>query len=249
MKLYYHPISTTSRPIMLFAAESGIPLEMQVVDLFTGEHVRPPYTTLNPNKLIPTLEDGDFVLTENSAILKYLADKLNSPAYPKDLQQRARVNERMDWTNTQLCIDLVYAVVYPQIFDTHKRRSDEAQAATLERGKERAQAWLEVLDKNVLGPGNKYLCGDEITIADYHAASYVALAEVIGQRPGGLSQRQALARPHEGAQELAEGVRGDRWLCRVAQGQGHGCRVTFDKPDTKEARHDPQTAPQRLPLQ
>ena len=71
-------------------------------------------------------------------------------------------------------------LVYPQIFDTHKRRSDEAQAATLERGKERAQAWLEVLDKNVLGPGNKYLCGDEITIADYHAASYVALAEVIG---------------------------------------------------------------------
>ncbi len=180
MKLYYHPISTTSRPIMLFAAESGIPLEMQVVDLFTGEHVQPPYSALNPNKLIPTLEDGDFVLTENSAILKYLADKTNSPAYPKDLQKRARVNERMDWTNTQLCIDLVYALVYPQIFDTHKRRSDEAQAATLERGKARAQAWLEVLDKNVLGPGNNYLCGNEITIADYHAASYVALAEVIG---------------------------------------------------------------------
>ena len=42
MKLYYHPISTTSRPVMLFAAEAGIPLEMQVVDLFTGEHVKPP---------------------------------------------------------------------------------------------------------------------------------------------------------------------------------------------------------------
>jgi len=180
VKLHYHPISTTSRPVMLFAAESGIPLEMQVVDLFTGEHVKPPYAALNPNKLIPTLEDGDFVLTENSAILKYLADKIDSPAYPKDLQQRARVNERMDWTSTQLCSDLVYALVYPQIFDTHKRRSDEAQTATLERGKERAQAWLEVLDKHVLGTGNAYLCGNTITIADYHAASYVALAEVIG---------------------------------------------------------------------
>ena len=80
MKLYYHPISTTSRPVMLFAAESRIPLEMKVVDLFTGEHVKPPYSALNPNKLIPTLEDGDFVLTENSAILKYLADKIDSPA-------------------------------------------------------------------------------------------------------------------------------------------------------------------------
>ncbi len=180
MKLYYHPISTTSRTIMLFAAESGIPLEMQVVDLFTGEHMKPPYSSLNPNRLIPTLEDGDFVLTENSAILKYLAEKTGSPAYPKDLKQRARVNERMDWTSTQLCSDLVYGLVYPQIFDSHKRRSDEAQAATLERAKERAQTWLSVLNDHILGTGNNYLCGDAITIADYHAVSYVALAEVIG---------------------------------------------------------------------
>ena len=180
MKLYYHPISTTSRTVMLFAAESGIPLEMQVVDLFTGEHMKPPYSSLNPNRLIPTLEDGDFVLTENSAILKYLAEKTGSPAYPKDLKQRARVNERMDWTSTQLCSDLVYGLVYPQIFDSHKRRSDEAQAATLERAKERAKTWLTVLNDHILGTGNNYLCGDAITIADYHAVSYVALAEVIG---------------------------------------------------------------------
>jgi len=180
MKLYYHPISTTSRPVMLFAAESRIPLELQVVDLFTGEHVKPPYAQINPNKLIPTLDDNGFILTENSAILKYLADKIDSPAYPKDLQQRARVNERLDWTSTQLCSDLVYALVYPQIFDSHKRRSDEAQAATLERAKERARNWLQVLNDHFLGAGNKYLCGDSITIADYHAVSYIALAEVIG---------------------------------------------------------------------
>ena len=180
MKLHYHPISTTCRTIMLFAAESGIPLEMQLVDLFTGEHMQPKYAGLNPNRLIPTLEDGDFVLTENSAILKYLAEKTGSPAYPKDLQQRARVNERMDWTSTQLCSDLVYGLVYPQIFDSHKRRSDEAQAATLERAKERAHTWLTVLNDHVLGRSNNYLCGNALTIADYHAVSYVALAEVIG---------------------------------------------------------------------
>ena len=154
MKLHYHPISTTCRTIMLFAAESGIPLEMKLVDLFTGEHMQPTYAGLNPNRLIPTLEDGDFVLTENSAILKYLAEKTGSPAYPKDLQKRARVNERMDWTSTQLCSDLVYGLVYPQIFDSHKRRSDEAQAATLERAKERAQTWLTVLNDHILGPGS-----------------------------------------------------------------------------------------------
>lgn len=180
MKLYYHPASTVSRPVVMFIEESGIPAQMQLVDIFVGEHMAPPYSQVNPNKLVPTLEDDDFRLTESSAILKYLADKIDSPAYPKDLKKRARINERMDWTSTQLCTDLVYALVYPQIFDSHKRRSDEAQAATLERGRERANVWLKVLDEHVLGASSPYLCGDAITIADYHAASYVHLAEVIG---------------------------------------------------------------------
>src|SRR6187397_2103278 len=180
MKLYYHPVSTTSRPVVLFAMESGIELEYQLVDLFTGEQYKPEYSSVNPSHQVPVLEDGAFRLTESSAILKYLADKAGSPAYPKDLQKRARVNERMDWTSTQLCTDLVYGLVYPQIFDSHKRRSDEAQAATLERARERAQTWLKVLNDHILGPGNNYLCGDALTIADYHAVSYVALAEVIG---------------------------------------------------------------------
>src|SRR4029078_7166814 len=97
VKPHYAPISTTSRTVMLFAAESGIPLEMKVVDLFTGEHTQPPFQAVNPNCLVPVLEDGDFRLTESSAILKYLADKTGSPLYPKDLQKRARVTQRMSW--------------------------------------------------------------------------------------------------------------------------------------------------------
>ena len=180
MKLYYHPASTTSRPVMMFAAENRVPLEMQVVDLFTGEHCQAPYEAINPNRLVPVLEDGDFRLTESSAILKYLADKTDSPLYPKDLKQRARVNERMDWVNTQLCRDFAYGLVYPQIFSFHKRRSDEAQQATLQWGRERAQGWLKVLDGSILGPGNAFVCGDKMTIADYYAASFVALGELLG---------------------------------------------------------------------
>lgn len=180
MKLYYHPISTTSRAVALFVADQGLPVELQVVDLMRGEHLQPPYAELNPNRLVPALEDGDFRLTECSAILKYLAEKTGSPAYPGELRARARVNEQMDWTNTQLCIDLLYGLVYPQIFPSHRRRSDEAQAATLERGRERARAWLQVLDRHVLGAERRHLCGDAMTIADYHAAPYVAMAEVVG---------------------------------------------------------------------
>jgi glutathione S-transferase len=179
MKLYYHPVSTVSRPVVLFAADNGIDLDFQVVDLFTGEHMKEPYAALNPNRLVPLLEDGDFRLTESSAILKYLADKVGSPAYPKDLQKRARVNEMMDWLNTGFYRDFGYGLVYPQIFPHHKRRSDEAHAGAIQWGKEKTAVWLGVLDQHLLGSGKKYLCGDEITIADYFGAGMLSISEII----------------------------------------------------------------------
>ena len=179
MKLYYHPVSTTSRPIMMFVEDENIQLEFQVVDLMTGEHVKPPYLALNPNGLVPMLEDGDFRLTEASAILKYLADKTGSKAYPKDLRERARVNERMDWANTQLYRDFGYGLVYPQIFPNYKRPTDEQQNGVLAWGKEKSGRWLKVLDQNLIG-SNPYLCGDKLTIADYLGAGYLTLGETIG---------------------------------------------------------------------
>ena len=186
MKIYYHPASTTSRPLMLFAGESGMNIDFKVVDLFTGEHYKPEFEAINPNRQVPVLEDGGFRLTESSAILKYLAEKTGSPAYPKDLQQRARVNERMDWINTQLCRDLAYGLVYPQIFPHHKGASDDAQKATLAWAKERAGGWMKVLDAHLIGSGD-YLCGKQITIADYYAAPFVALAEAVGSDLSGYA--------------------------------------------------------------
>ena len=109
----------------------------------TGAHMQPPYSAINPNCLVPMLEDGDLKLTESSAILKYLADKIGSPAYPKDLKQRAKVNEMMDWINTNFYREWGYNLCYPQLFPHLKRRSDEAQAATLEFGKANAKRWLQ----------------------------------------------------------------------------------------------------------
>src|SRR6476619_7787662 len=166
MKLYMHPVSMTSRPVRLFIAENKIPVDEVTVDLFTGEHMKPPYSDLNPNSLVPMIEDGDMRLTESSAILKYLADKIGSPAYPKDLQKRARVNEMMDWLNTGFYRDFGYGLVYPQIFPHHKRRSDEANGGVVEWGKQKTLFWFDVLDQRLLGSGRRYLCGDDITIAD-----------------------------------------------------------------------------------
>ncbi len=179
MKIYYHPISTTSRPLMLFAAESGLDIEFKVVDLLTGEHVQPAYAAVNPNRLVPLLEDGDFRLTETSAILKYLAEKTGSPAYPADLRKRARINERMDWLNTQFYRDFGYGLIYPQIFPHLRRPTEELQAGTIAWGKEKAEGWLKILDEHLIGPKNAYLCGSEITIADYLGAPYLTAGEIV----------------------------------------------------------------------
>lgn len=178
MKLYYHPVSTTCRPIMMLAADENIALDYQVVDLFTGEHMKEPYTEVNPNRQIPVLEDGDFRMTESSAILKYVAEKAGSSTYPKDLQKRARINERMDWFNTGCYRDLGYGLIYPQLFPNLKRPSDEVHNATIEWGRIKACGWLGVLDQSIIG-SNKYLCGNELTIADYFGVAILTAGEVI----------------------------------------------------------------------
>jgi glutathione S-transferase len=179
MKLYMHPVSMTSRPVRLFIAESGIEVDEQVVDLMAGEHYQEPFTAINPSRQVPVLEDGDFCLTESSAILKYLADKIDSPAYPKDLKQRAKVNEMMDWFNTTFYRDYAYGWIYPQLFPHHRRPSEEVQRATIAWGKERAKDRLQILNDYWLGQGKPYLCGDRITIADYFGACLLTLGEVI----------------------------------------------------------------------
>jgi glutathione S-transferase len=180
MKLYMHPVSTAARPVRLFIAENGIKCDEEMIDILKGAQYQEPYASLNPNSLVPMLVDDDLKLTESSAILKYLADKIGSPAYPKDLKERAKVNEMMDWINTNLYREWGYNLCYPQLFPHMKRRSEEAQAATLEFGKTNAQRWLKVLNDYWIGPKNAYLCGDRLTIADYFGSCVVSIGELIG---------------------------------------------------------------------
>ena len=106
---------------MMFCAEQGVNVETVTIDLFSGAHKEAEFLAVNPNGLIPALDDDGFILTESSAILKYLADKFDSPTYPKDPRKRARINEIMDWFNTQLYRELGYHVVYPQVFPRQAR--------------------------------------------------------------------------------------------------------------------------------
>jgi len=179
MKLYYHPVSTTSRPVMLLAADHRIEIDYRLVDLPGGEHLQPYYASLNANQAVPLLEDGEFRLTESSAILKYLADRVGSPLYPLDLRKRARINERMDWINTSLSRDFAHGFVYPQIFPTHRRADEGVHHGVVSWGREKSLRWFNVLNDSILGKDGRFFCGSELSIADYLAMAYVTLGEAV----------------------------------------------------------------------
>jgi len=165
---------------LLLCAEHGISIDPVVVDLMTGQHHQEPFITLNPGKRVPVLEDGAFVLTEGSAILKYLAALHAPDVYPEDPKKRARINSRMDWFNTGFYMDFGYNFVYPQVLPHVQHEDATVQAATIARGLEQSKEWLRLLDSVVLGENNSYVCGDDLSIADYLGASYLTLGFLIG---------------------------------------------------------------------
>ncbi len=123
------------------------------------------YRTLNPNALIPTIEDDGFVLWESNAILRYLAGARGGEAfYPVDARVRALADRWMDWNFT-------WADAIRPIFFQLVRTAPEARdAALLERSVARAASLSAILD-DVLGR-QEWLSGDAFGIGDIPVAAY-----------------------------------------------------------------------------
>ena len=77
MRLYHNPISTCSQKVRMVLHEKGLAFEDTVLDLQQGEQFEPGYQALNPNAVVPTLEDQGSVMIESTLINEYLDD-----AYP-----------------------------------------------------------------------------------------------------------------------------------------------------------------------
>jgi len=72
--LYHHPYSRAANVVWMLE-EVGVPYELRAVDLMKGEQKAPEIVALNPMGKLPTLTDGDTVVTEQAAIALYLADR------------------------------------------------------------------------------------------------------------------------------------------------------------------------------
>lgn len=96
-KLYHFNVSAPSRGALLAARLVGVPVEVIIVDLMKKEQLSESFIKINPQHCIPTLDDNGFVIWESRAIACYLADKYgkDDALYPKDVQRRAIVNQRL----------------------------------------------------------------------------------------------------------------------------------------------------------
>jgi glutathione S-transferase len=185
MQLYVNPLSPNVRRVRLTAAVLGLELEEKKLDFTKGEHKSPEYLALNPNGAVPTLVDGDFVLTESRAIMQYLASKKpESGLLPRDEKARADVVRWQFWDaahfSPQLGTFTFEKLIKPMMGmgEPDPRKLDDARA--------NFRRFAAVLDKRL--EGKKHVVGDALTIADLTLASslmYAKQTEVpVGEFPG-----------------------------------------------------------------
>jgi glutathione S-transferase len=104
--------SINVRKVLCTCAELGLSFEREDWGAGFRSPQDPAFLALNPNGLVPVLIDGDFVLWESNTISRYLAAREQRvDLLPTDLQDRARVEQWMDWQATELNNAWMYAFV------------------------------------------------------------------------------------------------------------------------------------------
>lgn len=120
----------------------------------------PKYLALNPNKLVPTIDDEGFILWESNAIVRYVASKHGKGSlYPDDLKQRAEADKWMDWQATTVWPNL-RTVFWGLVRTPPAERDMKAiEAAIKNSGKA-----LAILDTHLAN--RNYVAGASLTMGD-----------------------------------------------------------------------------------
>ncbi|HMI82840.1 MAG TPA: glutathione S-transferase family protein [Polyangiaceae bacterium] len=174
MKLYMNSLSPNVRRVRLTAAVLGLQLEEKKLDFAKGEHKNPEFLALNPNGAVPTLVDGDFVLTESRAIMQYLASKKpESGLLPRDAQAQADVTRWQFWDSSHFSPQLG-TLAFQKILKP-MMGIGEPDAAKVEEALVNFRRFADVLDKRL--DGKRYVVGDSMTVADLTLASSLMYAK------------------------------------------------------------------------
>ncbi len=161
IKIWGRNTSSNVQKVMWAVSEMQLPHERINVGGPFGKNREPAYLAMNPNGLVPTLEEEDgFLLWESNTIVRYLAAKYKSTILePADVRTRAHASKWMDW---QL------SVAGPAIFECFwgliRTPPEKRNHAAIEESKKKTAAAMAILDKQL--EKTRYLAGDGFSYGD-----------------------------------------------------------------------------------
>jgi len=120
----------------------------------------PQYRSLNPNALVPTIEDEGFVLWESHAIVRYLAARHKARGlWPDDLKSRAEADQWMDWSSSTF-----WPALRPLFMGLIRTPANQRDPHALEDSRARTAAVLAIVDKHL--ESHVFLAGTNFTVSD-----------------------------------------------------------------------------------
>jgi glutathione S-transferase len=160
LKLWGRLSSINVRKVVFTAQLLEVPFERFDAGAEFGVTTTPEYLARNPNALVPTLQDGDFVLWESNTIVRYLCAKYSEDGlYPPDLRARFDAERWMDWQQTTLNGAGRHAFI--QLVRTPADQRDTLAIAASEAATEPLLAMLEAHLAQ-----RAYMAGERLTMAD-----------------------------------------------------------------------------------
>ena len=160
LKVWGRATSSNVQKVMWLVGELGLPHERVDVGGTFGGNDTPEFLAMNPNGLVPTIEDDGMTLWESQAIVRYLALKhAKGSICPADLRERAMAERWMDWLMSTVMPN--WGLMFGGLVRTapSQRNMDAINAAVERLGKT-----YQILDRQL--EGRDYIMGDQLTIAD-----------------------------------------------------------------------------------
>ena len=137
IKIWGRKTSSNVQKVMWAVGEIGLPHERIDIGGQFGKNREPAYLAMNPNGLVPTLEEEDgYLLWESNTIVRYLAAKHRSSVLePADLRTRANAGKWMDW---QLAV--AGPAITPVFWGLIRTPPEKRDHAAIEEGKKKTTA-------------------------------------------------------------------------------------------------------------
>ncbi len=161
IKVLGRPNSVNVQKVMWCAAELNLDVERIDIGGQFGGNNEPEYLAKNPNGRVPTLLDGDFVLWESNAIVRYLCDQYGtgSPWFPETAEKRGHANQWMDWYLTTLHPPMT--TLFWQLIRT---KPEDRDTVAIETAVKTGASFWEMLDRHL--EDRDYILGGQPSMAD-----------------------------------------------------------------------------------